>query len=144
MSFCNCHESPPMQFYRKETRKARQKYHCEEEDCREAICIGTRHVYVAAKSFDDLNMWWFRMCLECDEAWSRLLTIVSNADGEVCMCLGGLHEAIEEAFNEGYMDGLKDEKNVKWLMAHGYIVEDAFADDEGCNEVDERQIAFNF
>lgn len=154
MSFCACDDQGPMDFYRKETRTARKKYQCGEEDCKTAICIGTRYIYIVGKSadYDTRRPWTFRMCINCDEAWQRINSIVDNADGEVCQCLGSLHETIQEAFDHGYMEEMKEDEDVRWLAKNKYISEDAFVEDgedtsnsQGFRDyTDERQLLLVF
>ena len=155
MSYCGCDNPAPTDFYRKETRIARKKHYCGEEGCEKAICIGTRYVYIVGKSadYDHKRPWDIEMCLQCDEAWRRLEDIVDSAQGEVCRCLGALDEAIAEAFEKGYMEGMRDDEDVMWLIEHGYVLESAFVEEmvealreegEYIDYTDERQLRMKF
>jgi len=96
MNECDC-ESSVTEFYRFEQRTARKQRECGE--CKAAIPIGTRCVYLVGKD-SDWGFWDFVMCFECDELWMELGNVYYTATGKAfCRCLGKLHELIQEALD---------------------------------------------
>jgi hypothetical protein len=85
-------------FHTEHWRRARKEHRCQE--CRGAIAIGERHLYVTMKVDDVTN---HRVCWFCDalgEAFGRAQRRICGPGGWYGWCVGSLWEGVREFMEE--------------------------------------------
>ncbi len=97
--------------------KAKKEHTCCE--CKEKISIGTEYLYIVGLWRDERNyrryFKAYKMCLNCDADWRKVLAIFhDNGKEDACIVYTLLEEAVEDAFDEGFIAS-DDPLIKKWL-----------------------------
>ena len=128
-----------------EKRRAAKEHRCGE--CKTIIAKGQSYIYQAGKGIDDRRPWDFKMCLKCDELWTKFREEREDTNhihlrNEFCDCLGFLFEQIKEA--------LAIKNLLCWEFVYGLVQEGFFTVDKICpgavfeREADPRQLQLEF
>jgi len=103
-------------FSREEEPTAKKEHECCE--CERKIKIGEKYSYFVGGWYEGYYGNFFhayKTCLECEKDWDEILEVFSkNGEYEACCVFGLLSEAIQDAFDEGFLE--EDDRLVKeWL-----------------------------
>ncbi len=97
-------------FRRDEEPTARKEHKCCE--CGKTIKTGEKYSYFVGLWGDDYyygcgdQFNTFKTCLECEKDWGEILTVFhENREEEACRVFGLLKEAIQDAFDAGFLKG---------------------------------------
>lgn len=88
-------------FLRETKYTARKNYECCE--CGKTIKKAEQYFYIVGK-WDDDEIQTFRMCLNCNEIWNKIVRVFEENGEDAGVVYTMLGEAIYEAIEEGYLD----------------------------------------
>ncbi len=113
--YLECCPDQDLIYSRDEYPTARKEHKCYE--CGRIIKIGEKYLRFVGLWDDcpDNIFLAFKTCLECKKDWDEVLEVFHrNGEEDACRVFGSLSEAIQEAFNEGFLT-LRDRLIEKWL-----------------------------
>lgn len=104
LKICDDAANSCMFFCRTDKYTARKEYKCCE--CGKTIKKGEPYWYTVGRWDDDFAV--FRMCLDCDKMWDKIIEVFERFGENPHIVFGMLRQAIEEAVEEGYLEELKE------------------------------------